>query len=1072
MDFDNSKENIQPLRGGRNPTQLGVAIQAQNSADLQRELMQQKQEFENAIRTYTGDDPLENYYSYISWIEQSFPKHGHEGNLLPFLEDCLKKFEDDKRYLNDRRFCKLWIKFIDYQQNPIELYHMLFSKGLCKGCADFYRAWSFYHEVMGDFKNADLVLNCGIREHAQPYEELLAAQQSLIFAAGQQVISGVNEERLQHQRNALTSLHIYKSGRVGNTRHSEHVITHHAHSGMHPGHSTHPQNAGRVFNVYQDYNDDYLAAGAAPNSVLDIAKREICVKENLMKPGVWTNATVGHTNSAHRTSAFLIHEDRYDVHQRNLQIPQNFARSTNECYSSYVIPLNYMEPYDPMKITKYPKNKVYPGDGTEYSLEEIKSAGYVIHLSVNIPENESISSNLEMTQMQSNSRTSANKSNLNLSKIPCIIEPNTTTKEMNLPRDESLISKNPPPFEVFNDSIPNNSISQQPNLATTKNFYVDPKMPILYPEVTTPNLHPEINTQQSSPLIIDDLWASKGDLDAETTNKVTPKKNMNNFVIFNDSNLREPNTQPKGSAMKTPLKTLSTDDLVETGSRGGLDIAMAAQPVDSARNVTNLDDRNPIYQGTGSREVECPDTQMFNFNLNAMKVSTPQSKEQQQQNVERNVNNGSTKKVLFERLSTILEESKTYSSSGSSGSSALKSTLLNSKKLCLQEQSTFHINLEQNLKANAALRSRSLGEFIDCAPEHHTSTIESPSMIHPVVQPTTIAPLMSAPDDPFKTSLIETLLERINFPGQHIYGYTRVYEIPRIVIKKEYLDVGREKYYIEKLIGKGAFGSVYKAEDCQTRQTVAVKYQRPPNKWEYYICRELQARLAGNHMKDRFMDIHRGYYSDQVSILISDFNPNGSLLDITNKLKQKNGRAMKESLCAYFCIEMLQIISAMHSTKIIHADIKPDNFLVQLVDNNVKLHLIDFGCSIDMAMFPHGTTFLRKVTTEDFTCCEMLDGRPWSYHTDLFCVAASAHVLLFDKYIQMQKKDDHWSIKHRFSRYYRVDCWNMFFSTLLNQQNGPAKIDPLIQMLSGIVDMGTTEFQTEMRTLVNMLRGR
>lgn len=68
--------------------------------------------FEEAICNYQGDDPLDNWYQYISWVEQSYPKNGHEGNLGPLLEDCLTKFEHDRRYSNDRRFCKLWIKYV------------------------------------------------------------------------------------------------------------------------------------------------------------------------------------------------------------------------------------------------------------------------------------------------------------------------------------------------------------------------------------------------------------------------------------------------------------------------------------------------------------------------------------------------------------------------------------------------------------------------------------------------------------------------------------------------------------------------------------------------------------------------------------------------------------------------------------------------------------------------------------------------------------------------------------------------------------------------------------------------
>lgn len=43
MDFDLSKENIQPLRGGRNVAQLGIALQAQTSQEVQKELLLQKE---------------------------------------------------------------------------------------------------------------------------------------------------------------------------------------------------------------------------------------------------------------------------------------------------------------------------------------------------------------------------------------------------------------------------------------------------------------------------------------------------------------------------------------------------------------------------------------------------------------------------------------------------------------------------------------------------------------------------------------------------------------------------------------------------------------------------------------------------------------------------------------------------------------------------------------------------------------------------------------------------------------------------------------------------------------------
>lgn len=43
MDIDISKENIQPLRGGRNLVQLGTALQAQSDVEAQKQLQLQKE---------------------------------------------------------------------------------------------------------------------------------------------------------------------------------------------------------------------------------------------------------------------------------------------------------------------------------------------------------------------------------------------------------------------------------------------------------------------------------------------------------------------------------------------------------------------------------------------------------------------------------------------------------------------------------------------------------------------------------------------------------------------------------------------------------------------------------------------------------------------------------------------------------------------------------------------------------------------------------------------------------------------------------------------------------------------
>lgn len=204
---------------------------------------------------------------------------------------------------------------------------------------------------------------------------------------------------------------------------------------------------------------------------------------------------------------------------------------------------------------------------------------------------------------------------------------------------------------------------------------------------------------------------------------------------------------------------------------------------------------------------------------------------------------------------------------------------------------------------------------------------------------------------------------------------------------------------------------------------------------------------------------------------MSDYMPGGSLLDLANIYKLKSGKTMKECLVIYFTIQMLKIVQAMHEVKVVHADIKPDNFLVFVMPNNtVGLQLIDFGCSIDMTLFPPNAAFTRRVTTEDFVCCEMLDGRPWNYHTDLFCIAATTHVLLFDTYINIRKQVGQWLITQRFARYLKADLWNIFFNDLLNQQMGLADATSLLNMLNE--SLNHRENSDEMRYIVNLLKNR
>jgi serine/threonine protein kinase len=102
------------------------------------------------------------------------------------------------------------------------------------------------------------------------------------------------------------------------------------------------------------------------------------------------------------------------------------------------------------------------------------------------------------------------------------------------------------------------------------------------------------------------------------------------------------------------------------------------------------------------------------------------------------------------------------------------------------------------------------------------------------------------------------------------------------------------------------------------------------------------------------------------------------------------------------------MLDALQRARVIHTDIKPDNFLVmwpeQLFDEAGArppwrrgaggawaagcVQLIDFGRAIDLHLLEPGTQFTGSALTEGMLCPEMLADKPWHY-----CVRASRSLL-------------------------------------------------------------------------------
>lgn len=397
MDIDVSKENIQPLRGGRNLVQLGTALQAQSDVEAQRQLQLQKEEHEAAIRLYQGTDPLDPWFNYIQWVEQCFPKHGHEGHIDKLIKDCLQLFENERKYYQDRRFVKLWIKYVDCLSNPLEIYQRLYNTGIGVECSEFYRAWACYCEESGDYKKANQVYMLGLQAKAQPLDELEQAHMNFQLFFAQRMLHDDSPTKrkaasaLAETRMALTSLKSFKRRNIANgpiQRVGESIRS------SVPGvvrqqagnYDNRLPNSNVMVNVYEDAPSTSqvaipIAEDPGPASLVQACSNV----ENQKEVGVWTNpkTKMVHTNIVpHQPLPFTPYEDEDDV----LRLPANHMPYCMDNLS-FTVPLCVPDPPDSTKIPCYNKPQVYVED-QEYSLEEIRSRKYNLEKNVKTEKNE------------------------------------------------------------------------------------------------------------------------------------------------------------------------------------------------------------------------------------------------------------------------------------------------------------------------------------------------------------------------------------------------------------------------------------------------------------------------------------------------------------------------------------------------------------------------------------------------------------------------------------------------------------------------------------------------------------
>ena len=148
------------------------------------------------------------------------------------------------------------------------------------------------------------------------------------------------------------------------------------------------------------------------------------------------------------------------------------------------------------------------------------------------------------------------------------------------------------------------------------------------------------------------------------------------------------------------------------------------------------------------------------------------------------------------------------------------------------------------------------------------------------------------------------------------------------------------RYRLERLLGKGGMGAVYRAQDLRLQRQVAVKIITGSLFGDARAVRrfEREARAAARLSHPNIVTVYDSGSLGAGAYLVMELLPGVTL---RAELKRR-GRIDPQTAAEWF-EQILAGVAAAHAGGIIHRDLKPENILITSTGRGDQLRILDFG---------------------------------------------------------------------------------------------------------------------------------